>query len=565
MATGELGVREMTLRAVVSGCLIGGVLAMANVYMGLKTGFNDSGNITGCIAGFAIMSAWRGRVAPTELNAVQNMVAMAALIGFTSGIGAAIPALALLGFQCSWGALALWAAGLGLFGMAVAFARRERLFALELPFPTSVAAVELIRTFERAAETGLAKGRTLAVAMLVGGGVTWFRDGRPAWLASVIGCPGRILGREAASLTLGLGVNPMMIGAGALLGVRIGVSLFGGSLVAFALAAPILLQRHIVANADYASLVAWLLWPGVGLMLSATLTSFVLDVVAVSHVRGGAQSTGRHVGAPMALVLGLFGLIIVVLVGRSTFGLGVVPALLALVLSVPLAEAAMRAYGETDISPIGAAGQALQIGAASTGARMPTANLPLGNIAAGVVSHATASILALKIGDRLGVSARRQLVAQLVGTAVGIATAVPAYFFILKAYGLGGAEIPAPGVMPWKAVAEASARGLTVMPAHAAAAALVALVVGVVLTVLDRFRRFKDRLPSPTALGMGMLVPQYYSSTILVGAIAAALLRRRAPGWSARSLEASASGLIVGESLVGVLAAALIAFGILKT
>src|SRR2546429_7796151 len=72
---GERGEPELTMRALFSGTAIGGVLAAANVFMGLKTGWNDSGNITACIVGFAIMTAWarRRRIAATELNTVQSI------------------------------------------------------------------------------------------------------------------------------------------------------------------------------------------------------------------------------------------------------------------------------------------------------------------------------------------------------------------------------------------------------------------------------------------------------------------------------------------------------------
>jgi uncharacterized oligopeptide transporter (OPT) family protein len=267
------------------------------------------------------------------------------------------------------------------------------------------------------------------------------------------------------------------------------------------------------------------------------------------------------VRSPM-LAFGVVGVALVLFVGHAVFGLAWLPSVLVIALSVPLAEAAMRGYGETDIAPVSTGGQLIQIGAVSVGARA-LQNLPLGNITTGVTSHATTSILALKIGERLGATLRPQLLAQLIGTAVGIAAAVPAYVLISKAYLIGGTTIPAPGVMPWKAVAEAAEHGTALMPAHAPAAALVALVLGTLLTLLGRVRRLQAYVPSPTAMGMGMLVPQFYASTICLGAIAGTVARRRAAAWAKRELEATASGLIVGESVVGVLIAALIVFGVL--
>jgi uncharacterized oligopeptide transporter (OPT) family protein len=57
---------ELTVRAVAIGCAVGAVLATTNVYMGLKTGWNDSGNVTAAILGFALLGVVRSR--PTSRN-----------------------------------------------------------------------------------------------------------------------------------------------------------------------------------------------------------------------------------------------------------------------------------------------------------------------------------------------------------------------------------------------------------------------------------------------------------------------------------------------------------------
>jgi uncharacterized oligopeptide transporter (OPT) family protein len=296
-------------------------------------------------------------------------------------------------------------------------------------------------------------------------------------------------------------------------------------------------------------------------MMSSTLTTFAFDIAAALRMRSERAAT-RVERAPW-LALAAFGGVVVIVTGRVVFGLPIIPSLLVLLLSVPIAEATMRALGETDLAPVGTGGQLVQIGASSTVAHAAMQNLPLGNITVGVSSHAVASILALRIGERLGAKIRPQLIAQLVGTAVGIASAIPAYVVISKAYRIGGTAIPAPGVMPWKAVAEAAQHGAAAIPPYATTAACVAFAAGTLFSLLGRVERLRALVPSPTAMGLGMLVPQFYASTICLGAIAGAAVRRRAQSWLARELEATASGLIVGESIVGVIVAALIVAGVL--
>ena len=82
--------RELTLRAVVAGCGIGAVLAVGNVYMGLKTGWADQGNITASLAGFAIFAfvrrVGRGGYSPLENNITQTVASSAAGMSFTAGL-----------------------------------------------------------------------------------------------------------------------------------------------------------------------------------------------------------------------------------------------------------------------------------------------------------------------------------------------------------------------------------------------------------------------------------------------------------------------------------------------
>jgi len=113
---------------------------------------------------------------------------------------------------------------------------------------------------------------------------------------------------------------------------------------------------------------------------------------------------------------------------------------------------------------------------------------------------------------------------------------------------------PAPAVAQWKAVAELFQKGLSTMPAGALTALLVAAGIGVVLALIERYapKKVKPYLPSPTSVGLALVIPANNSVMIAIGGIAAALVSRRFPGWAARFVVVIASGLIAGESLTGV-------------
>ena len=85
------------------------------------------------------------------------------------------------------------------------------------------------------------------------------------------------------NLTFFLDPSPLLIGFGAIIGLRIGVSLLLGAVLAWGVIGPEILQSGWVAMGDenpdsswFATMVNWLLWPGVALMVTSSIASFAL-------------------------------------------------------------------------------------------------------------------------------------------------------------------------------------------------------------------------------------------------------------------------------------------------
>ncbi len=185
----------------------------------------------------------------------------------------------------------------------------------------------------------------------------------------------------------------------------------------------------------------------------------------------------------------------------------------------------------------------------------------------------------LKTGWLVGATPWRQQVALLIGCAVGAAVIPPVLDLLYNAYGFAGA-LPRAGMDPGQALAAPQA---TLMTAIATGIfthklnwnmILIGIVLGVVLIAIDEILRRRGgsaRLPV-LAVGIGIYLPPTISSALVVGAVLAWLLlraeRRRATArgddvklaleHAERRGTLLASGLIVGESLVGVLLAAVI-------
>jgi len=224
----------------------------------------------------------------------------------------------------------------------------------------------------------------------------------------------------------------------------------------------------------------------------------------------------------------------------------------AVALSVVIAAMCTRAVGETGLAPYGPMGQLVQLLLGAFTAAQPAANV-IAASATGSAPQAVQATVALKVGRLVGTSPRPQIAGQLVGVAVGTLVAVPSYLLLTRAYGIGSAALPIPFAPPFKAFAEIAGAGI---PDAARGLAAAALVAGVVLALLGQspVKRF---CPAPVAMGMGLLLPFTTAATIALGALLGWAIAWGRPVWSEENLAAGCAGVITGESLTGILVAAL--------
>ena len=196
-----------------------------------------------------------------------------------------------------------------------------------------------------------------------------------------------------------------------------------------------------------------------------------------------------------------------------------------------------------------------------------------------VASISNDNLQDLKTGWLVGATPWRQQVALLIGCAVGAAVIPPVLELLYHAYGFAGA-LPRADMDPNSALAAPQA---TLMTAIATGIfthklnwtmILIGVALGVVLIAIDEVLRHRGgvaRLPV-LAVGIGIYLPPTISSALVVGAVLSWwLLRTERKRAEARGDDVPtvlahaerrgtllASGLIVGESLVGVALAAVI-------
>jgi len=238
---------------------------------------------------------------------------------------------------------------------------------------------------------------------------------------------------------------------------------------------------------------------------------------------------------------------------------------LAVAMTFVLAIVACRATGESDITPGGPFGKIMQLTYGILIPQSSTANLQTAAITASASLSSADLLNDLKCGYLLGANPRRQFVAQAAGVLTGtIATTLCYFVLVPDATVLIGTDakapaFPAPGAQQWKAVAEVFKYGLANLHPMSQSAIRWGLAIGAVLALAEIFapKRYKAWVPSPTGIGLGLVLPFFYPLAMFTGAVFGRLAEAISKTWAERYIVAIAAGGIAGESIIGVLVQAL--------
>ncbi len=117
----------------------------------------------------------------------------------------------------------------------------------------------------------------------------------------------------------------------------------------------------------------------------------------------------------------------------------------------------------------------------------------------------------------------------------------------------------------WAGVSKAFAGGIGALDASAQRAIVIGLLLGVVLALMEKLspKRLVPYIPSPSGLGIAMVIPGSNAVAMFIGSALAEIMRRKRPEAAERLIVPVSSGLIAGESLMGIAIALLVVAGIL--
>ncbi|MFO0558295.1 MAG: OPT family oligopeptide transporter [Polyangiales bacterium] len=592
---------QFTLRSFLMGSVIGVVMAASNLYVGLKTGWGLGVAITACILSFAVGRMLQAvGVFSTNLSLLENnaMASTASSAGYSTGgtmVSAMCAYLLVKGSHMPWPLLMAWTFLLAVLGTVMAIPMKRQMINVEqLQFPSGTAAAETLRSLYSAGEESAKKARSLFGAMGLGAVVAWLRDAHAASATGVLailtklskipatfGIPKlTIAGQPALSWTIGFEGSLIMVAAGAMMGLRTTASMLVAALINYGVLAPKIHAMGGITRISYRGIVSWSLWPGAALMVTSGLLTFAFQWRTILRAFSGfgAKKQKAGEGAPyregqeetvqdqMAAIevpnrwfaAGmLFATVGLVIVGWFGFGIAPWLSVLAVLLSFVLSIVACRATGETDTTPVGAMGKITQLTYGVLAPANVTTNLLTASITAGAAGSAADLLTDLKSGYLLGANPRKQFLAQFSGTFVGTLVIVPLFYVLVPTpAALGGDRFPAPAAQVWKGVAEALSNGVHSLHPTARWGMLIGGVIGIILPLLElMLPKYKKYLPSAMGVGLALVIPAWNSVSMFIGALLAYLYARVNEKNAETYTIPVASGIIAGESLLGVVIA----------
>ena len=600
-------IKELTIRGIVLGALITVVFTAANVYLGLKIGLTFATSIPAAVISMAVLKFFSNSTIQ-ENNIVQTIASAA---GTLSAIIFVLPGLIMVGWWTGfpyWLSVAVIGIG-GILGVMYSVPlRRAMVTGSDLPYPEGVAAAEVLKV---GAGVGGAEENRRGLVMILVSSIA-------AAAFSLLAATGIISSNAAKSFRVGGGASQVsaslslaLIGVGHLVGLAVGIAMFVGLLISWAYLVPhytslaaipagtslddfvgdVFVHKVRFIGAGTIGIAAiWTL-----LRILGPIIGGVRSALAANRERkaGRAETlplTERDlpigiVGGTILLSMIPIGLLLYAFASTNPIAANPGVTIFSSIIYVLIAGVIIAAVCGYMAGLIGASNSPISgVGILS----IVGISLILALLFPGVTGDASKSLVAfalfvtaivfgvatisnnnlqdLKTGQLVEATPWRQQVALVLGVVFGSLVIPPILNLLNTAFGFQG--VPGAGIT---ALAAPQAQLISAIAQGVLGGNLDwgligwGAVIGVVAVIIDEVLRATKRgaLP-PLAVGMGIYLPMALTLLIPIGAVLGHFYEK----WARRSGNAEfaermgvllATGLIVGESLFGVVFAGIVA------
>ena len=598
---------ELTLRGIIIGGLITLIFTAANVYLGLKVGLTFATSIPAAVISMAVLRRFKGHNIK-ENNIVQTIASAA---GTLSAIIFVLPGLVMVGYWQGFGFVQT--AGVCIIGgvLGVMYSiplRRALVTGSDLPYPEGVAAAEVLKVGDENASGTSQEENAKGLRVIVAGGIT---SAVMALLTAMKAAASEVTAYfklGAGATTLGTSLSTALIGVGHLVGLPVGIAMLVGVVISYFILLPIFTTGDITGATALADVVDTtfsddIRFIGVGTMAIAAIWTLlkIAAPIAVGIRQSLASSRARKSGSAVdvterdipfpyvATTIVAFMVPIALLLWDFVRGTDIhdhmavlitVSVLFTLLVGLIIASvcgymAGLIGASNSPISSIGiiaVLAASLLIAAVTRGTTADPLSLVAytlftAAIVFGIATISNDNLQDLKTGQLVGATPWKQQVALIIGVVFGSLVIPPILQVMLNGFGFQGMEGAGEDALaaPQAALMSSVASGIFDSSLDWNLI-FIGMAIGAVLIIIDELlRKFTDKYSlSPLAAGMGMYLPAALTIVIPIGAILGTFYDKWAakqshPEFAKRMGTLLATGLIVGESLFGVVNAGIIA------
>jgi putative OPT family oligopeptide transporter len=605
--------KEFTLRAVLLGLVLTVVLGAANAYLGLRAGITIAATYPAAVIAMAVLRAWKGTLLEENIARTAGTIGEGLAAGAIFTIPAFVIAKAWPSFRPAdayWKSTALMMVGSILGVLFISLVRRVMVEDPELPFPESVAAAEIHKAGRRGAQAAKYLFWNIGV-----GGVVYLL-GRFGLFAAdkdihfTVGSLGHSqvrLGTTGSTNLVAAGgtstfaapsVSPAYLGVGYIIGLRLASIQFAGGVLAWGLMVPLLifflgpqLKHYLPADTpdDWATM-AIAVWRFVvrpiavgGMLVGAAYTLFKMgksltaglgralgDLRQTADQRAKMSRTEQYMSSRVVFSLIALMFILMCFLYIQISGL-IWPAVLAAVVMLVVGfffatvSGSLVGFIGSSNNPVSGLTLSTLLIAALLMVSLGVSGskgvaVVLGVAAVVCVSSSVAGELLqdFKVGYILGGTPRKIQMAELIAVVVASLVMYWPLYLLDTAFGFGSRQLSAPqaglmatlaigivgGDMPWALV-------------------VVGIFFGIGLIMMQ--------VRSPMLVAVGMYLPFETTFAIFIGGVFRAIgdwmAKRRGLNDAQRARVENAgvltaSGLIAGESVFGLVWAGFIALGL---
>ncbi|MDO9192630.1 MAG: OPT/YSL family transporter [Undibacterium sp.] len=481
---------QLTLRATVTGFLLGGILSATALYIAGKTGITIGVGLTSVILAFAAFKLMHSAGIASDFTMLENNCtqSIATASGYmVSPIIASLSAYMLVtGVIIPWWQMMIWMAVGSILGVLIAFPLKRRFINEDqLPFPEGRACgVVLDSLYNGDADSGMFKARLLAsTAMLTGLYQMIISDGwmkfiqfkilrldkwtdmQQAWhlherldtyyyTAAVkyeLLIP-KILGTDFRALGLRFSLDAAMLGVGGLMGIRVASSIILGTVINFVWLAPWMIERgDIVERVSAAGKIIpisrveivnqWSLWWAVSMMVVGSLVSLAAkpeiftSIFTMFNKKTQAEKEAQLLGdIEVPLWISYVGVPIFSVLGAWTthafFGVPWLLSFISLPLILVLTVICVNSMALTSWTPTSTLAKITQFSMGTIDSTNPASNLIPAGLTAEVAANASTLLSDIKAGYMLGAKPRQQAIGHVVGILAGALSVVPLYYLL---------------------------------------------------------------------------------------------------------------------------------------